>query len=79
MYCKNGVLNMSNQNDFKLEEAFEKLDEMLDILESPDISLEESFEVYKEGMTLLTKCNETIDQVEKKVLKLTEEGTLEEL
>lgn len=70
---------MSNQNNFKLEEAFEKLDEMLDILESPDISLEESFEVYKEGMTLLTKCNETIDQVEKKVLKLTEEGTLEEL
>lgn len=79
MYCKNGVLNMSNQNDFKLEEAFEKLDEMLDVLESPDISLEESFEVYKEGMTLLTKCNETIDQVEKKVLKLTEEGKLEEL
>lgn len=79
MYCKNGVLNMSVQNDFKLEEAFEKLDEMLDVLESPDISLEESFEVYKEGMTLLTKCNETIDQVEKKVLKLTEEGKLEEL
>jgi len=79
MYCKNGVLNMSDQNDFKLEEAFEKLDEMLDVLESPDISLEESFEVYKEGMTLLTKCNETIDQVEKKVLKLTEEGKLEAL
>ncbi|NLG03755.1 MAG: exodeoxyribonuclease VII small subunit [Clostridia bacterium] len=72
-------MNMSDQNDFKLEEAFEKLDEMLDVLESPDISLEESFEVYKEGMTLLTKCNETIDQVEKKVLKLTEEGKLEEL
>ena len=70
---------MSNQNDFKLEDAFEKLDEMLDVLESPDISLEESFEVYKEGMTLLTKCNETIDQVEKKVLKLTEEGKLEAL
>ena len=79
MYCKNGVLNMSDQNDFKLEEAFEKLDEMLDVLESPDFSLEESFEVYKEGMTLLTKCNETIDQVEKKVLKLTEEGKLEAL
>jgi len=70
---------MSEQKEFKLEEAFEKLDEMLDILESPEITLEKSFEVYKEGMTLLTKCNETIDQVEKKVLKLTEEGTLEEL
>ena len=70
---------MSDQNDFKLEEAFEKLDEMLDVLESPDISLEESFEVYKEGMTLLTKCNETIDQVEKKVLMLNQEGKLDEL
>ena len=70
---------MSEQKEFKLEEAFEKLDEMLDILESPEITLEKSFEVYKEGMTLLTKCNETIDQVEKKVLKLTEDGALEEL
>ncbi len=63
----------------KLEECFERLDEMLGELESPDISLEESFQVYEEGMKILRQCNEIIDRVEKKVLKLNESGTLEEL
>lgn len=62
-----------------LEESFEKLDQMLQELESPDISLEESFQVYQEGMKLLKQCNEIIDRVEKSVLKLNENGELEEL
>lgn len=62
-----------------LEESFEKLDEILNDLESPEISLEESFKVYKEGMELLAHCNKTIDMVEKKVLKLNESGELEEM
>lgn len=62
----------------KLEESFEKLDEILNRLESPDISLEESFQVYEGGMKLLKQCNEIIDRVEKKVLKLNENGALEE-
>lgn len=63
----------------KLEESFEKLDRILDRLESPDISLEESFQVYESGMKLLKQCNEIIDRVEKNVLKLNENGELEEL
>lgn len=66
------------KKEMKLEEAFEKLDEMLSELESPDISLEESFQVYQEGMKLLKQCNEIIDRVEKSVLKLNENGELEE-
>lgn len=61
-----------------LEESFEKLDGMLEELESPDISLEESFRVYQEGMKLLKQCNAIIDRVEKSVLKLNEDGELEE-
>lgn len=61
-----------------LEETFEKLDEMLNLLESPDISLEESFQVYEKGMKLLKQCNDIIGRVEKKVLKLNESGELEE-
>ena len=49
------------KKEISLEESFEKLDEMLNELESPDISLEESFRVYQEGMKLLKQCNETID------------------
>lgn len=62
----------------KLEESFEKLDEILNRLESPDISLEESFQVYENGMKLIKQCNGIIDRVEKSVLKLNESGELEE-
>ena len=66
------------KKEISLEESFEKLDEMLNELESPDISLEESFQVYQEGMKLLQQCNAAIDRVEKSVLKLNEDGSLEE-
>ena len=68
-----------NRREMKLEEAFEKLDDMLAELESGDISLEECFERYQEGMKLLKQCNDIIEKVEKKVLKLNGSGELEEL
>ena len=34
------------EKEIKLEEAFAKLDEILNELESPDISLEDFFQVY---------------------------------
>ena len=64
--------------DLKLEEAFEKLEETVAALEQEDISLEESFQIYKNGMELLKKCNEAIDQVEKKVLILNGNGETDE-
>lgn len=62
------------QEGFQLEEAFEKLEKTVEALEREDISLEESFRIYQEGMELLKKCNLEIDQVEKKVLVLNEDG-----
>lgn len=61
-----------------LEQAFEKLEEMIGKLEQEDISLEESFKLYKEGMKLIKSCNDKIDKVEKEVLKLNENGELDE-
>lgn len=60
------------------EQAFEKLEEMIGDLEQEDISLEESFKLYKEGMKLIKSCNDKIDKVEKEVLKLNENGELDE-
>ncbi len=62
-----------------LEEALDRLDETIAILQSEDTTLEESFELYKKGMDYVRACKETIDQVEKKVLVLNQEGTLNEL
>ena len=43
-------------------------------LEDENITLEDSFKLYQEGMDLLKKCRESIDDVEKKVLVLEERG-----
>ena len=62
-----------------LQEMLQTLDEQIRQLESEDISLEDSFLVYEQGMKLIKECNEKIDRVEKKVLALNADGTLQEL
>ena len=69
---------MQEQKELKLEEAFEMLEETVSALEQEDVSLEESFQIYKKGMELLNKCNQAIDQVEKRVMALNEDGETNE-
>ena len=60
--------------ELTLEEQFQALDTIVNKLEREEVTLEESFQLYHQGMTLLKKCNETNDTVEKKVLMLDEDG-----
>ena len=64
--------------EITLEQMFDKLEESIAKLEQEDISLEDSFKIYREGMKLIQTCNEKIDKVEKEVLKLSENGELDE-
>lgn len=65
--------------EIKLEESFEKLNQIVEKLEQPDISLEDSFTLYQEGMKLLKSCNDSIDKVEKELIILGENGETNEL
>lgn len=65
------------KKNFSLEENFARLEETIEKLEADDISLEEAFTAYSTGMSILKECNGQIDRVEKKVLKLSEQGELE--
>ena len=47
-------------------------------MEEEDISLEDSFRLYHEGIDILKNCNDRIDEVEKKMLILDEEGGVHE-
>ena len=67
-----------DEESLTLEDAFGRLDQMVEALESREISLEDSFRIYQEGMNLLKLCNEKIDQVEKKILVINGEGGLDE-
>lgn len=69
---------MNEEKQLSLEEAFKKLETVIETLEQPDTSLEESFDAYKEGVALVNLCNGMIDRVEKEVRVLTEGGMSDE-
>lgn len=69
-------MKKQEMEELTLEESFEKLEEILEALESREITLEESFQTYARGMELLKQCNEKIDTVEKKMQLINEEGEL---
>ncbi len=68
----------SKKQELTLEEAFAALEDTVSRLEAEDISLEESFQVYQKGMEMLKYCNDKIDKVEKKVLRINEDGETDE-
>ncbi len=70
--------NEPGEADFSIEEAFGQIEEVIAHLETEDITLEQSFQEYNRGMNLLKQCNESIDKVEKRVLKINEDGGLDE-
>lgn len=66
------------QQETTLEQMFEMLDNTVEKMEKEDLSLEDTFGLYRQGMDLLKQCNDKIDQVEKKMLILDEEGEIHE-
>lgn len=66
------------EETFRLEEGFEKIEQLLTRLSDREVSLEESFSLYREGMELLKQCNARIEHVEKQMLQIDEEGQTHE-
>lgn len=69
---------MAEKAEFQLEEAFEQIEQLLGKLSDRKVSLEESFRLYQQGMKLLKLCSDQINQVEKKMLQIDEEGQIHE-
>ena len=64
--------------DLTIEESLQELDLIVQRLESREISLEDSFVMYQKGLELLRQCSDKIDTVEKKMLKINEDGGFSE-
>ncbi|WP_026504637.1 exodeoxyribonuclease VII small subunit [Butyrivibrio sp. NC3005] len=70
---------MNKENSFEnisIEDALKMVDETISSLQKEDISLEESFRRYEQGMKLLKYCNDEIEQVEQKVMKIAGDSEL---
>ena len=68
----------NNGQETTIEESLKGAGRHCEKLESRDISLEESFAMYQKGMELLKQCSKKIDTVEKRMLKVNEDGELSE-
>ena len=56
------------------EEALERLETIVDELEGGSLTLEQSIARYEEGVRLSRRLTQTLDQAEKRIERLTEEG-----
>lgn len=49
------------------EESVEKLSKVVDELESGNLNLEDSIKKFEEGMSLSKKCNDILEDAEKRI------------
>ena len=65
--------------EIDFEQAMQGLEQIAQELEKGDLSLEKSLTKFEEGMKLSKKCNEILENAEKKVsILLEKEGNLTE-
>jgi len=58
----------------KFEEAMERLEQVVEDLESGKLPLEESLKIFEEGMNLVNFCSKKLEEAEQKVTILIKEG-----
>lgn len=69
---------MSDENKVSLEERFENIEEIISKMETGDVTLDQSFELYKNGLEEIKAANAMLDDMEKAMLIMNEDGSLEE-
>ncbi len=64
--------------EMKLEKALQRIEEIVEKLESGELELEETIQYFKEGTELVKLCTSKIDNLEMKITQLsTELGSVE--
>ncbi len=57
----------ARKKEIKFEDSINRLEEIVEKMESEELSLEESINIFKEGMDLVANCNAKLDEAEKKI------------
>lgn len=56
------------------ESMMDRLEALVGTLETGNLSLEESIHSFEEGMALVKRCNEVLDQADQRIQKLTRDA-----
>ena len=71
-------MSPKQKKEMTIEEGFRFLDESVQKLSEEDLPLEEAFAIYEKGMKVLMEVSGKIEEVEKKVQVINEEGGFHE-
>lgn len=69
---------MSDTKNASIEENFESIEEIIEKMESGEVSLDETFDLYKKGLEKIKTANALLNDMEKAMLIMNEDGSLEE-
>ena len=69
---------MAEKKNKTIEENMTRLSEINNLMSDSSIKLEESFKLYKEGVELVEKCKNQLADVEKQIVILEEQGSVNE-
>ncbi len=61
---------MKTENTLSYEQAFERLEKILELMNSGKVSLEESLKLYEEAEKLMNFCSSSLSSAEKKIEQL---------
>ena len=62
-------------SDIKFEDALQRLEEIVDRLETGELPLEDSLKVFEEGVALARRCSKYLEEAEKRIELLTKDET----
>ena len=69
-----GADSAGDEDGTSFEEALERLETIVEELEAGSLTLDQSLARYEEGMRLSKRLTRTLDQAEKRIERLVEEG-----
>ena len=65
---------MATKKSYPFETALDKLEKLVEKMESGDLPLDESLRIFEEGVKLTRDCQQALAQAEQKVKLLMEEN-----
>ena len=67
---------MKKIEELTFEEAFNRLNEIVEKLEGGDLSLDQSIDFYEEGLNLKNHCEEKLKKAEIKIKKVIDKNKI---
>ena len=72
------MTDMKNNKISSIEEQFASIEDIISKMEAGEVTLDETFDLYKKGLEQIKSANAMLDDMEKAILVMNEDGGLEE-